>query len=351
VSSCVSAAQASGCAQTLGGVRIVSAAELRSHVKFEHLIEPVAAAFREVSAGRADSGQIVMYPVQPRERGDVYVKTGALHGHSAYVVKVSPWFAANVQTGVAQGGFVALFDSHTGHTLAVLNEEHYLSDIRTAAAGAVAARALAPRTIRTASVLGSGVQAYWQCLALHRERTFSTLLIWTRNRDKGAALRQRLLGELPAVEICLELDLEQAVRRAEVLICATASREPIVRGEWLREGQHITAVGADDPSKCELDVHALRRARVFVDSTETTVANGDIYRAIHGGAYSVNDLMGEIGEILNGSKLGRRTEADITIAKLVGIGAQDLVAAEVALAMLQRAAQDSCALAVRTTPT
>jgi ornithine cyclodeaminase/alanine dehydrogenase-like protein (mu-crystallin family) len=350
VNSCASAADASGGAQAQDAVRIVSAAELRNHVKFEDLVEPVAAAFRDVSAGRADSGHIVMFPVQPRERGDVYVKTGTLRGHSAYVVKVSPWFAANTQRGVAQGGFVALFDSHTGHTLAVLNEEHYLSDIRTAAAGAVAARALAPSKIRTASVLGSGVQAYWQCLALHRERPFYTLLIWPRSRDKGEALRQRLLGELPGVDIRLEFDLEQAVRRGDVLICATASREPIVRGDWLREGQHITAVGADDPSKCELDVSALRRARVFVDSVATTVANGDIYRAIQGGAYSANDLMGEIGEILDGSKPGRHSDTDITIAKLVGIGAQDLVAAELALTMLKRAAQDSPAASVKVTP-
>jgi ornithine cyclodeaminase/alanine dehydrogenase-like protein (mu-crystallin family) len=166
-------------------VRILSAAELRAHVHFEHLIEPMATAFREVSAGRADNAHLVMYPIHPRDQGDVYVKTGTLQGHSAYVVKVSPWFSANVQAGVPQGGFVALFDSHTGHTLAVLNEEHYLSDIRTAAAGAVAARALAPRQIRTAAVLGCGVQAYWQCMALHHVRDFSTLLIWARDRAKA----------------------------------------------------------------------------------------------------------------------------------------------------------------------
>ena len=129
--------------------------KLRAHVKVEQLIEPVAAAFRDVTAGRADSGHLVMFPVEPRERGDVFVKTGILQGHSAYVVKVSPWFASNVQSRVAQGGFMALFDSHTGHTLAALNEEHYLSDIRTAAAGAVAARVLAPKEVRTASVLGA----------------------------------------------------------------------------------------------------------------------------------------------------------------------------------------------------
>lgn len=329
--------QASSCKQAMGPVRIVSADEVRAHVKVEQLIEPVAAAFRDVTAGRADSGHLVMFPVEPRERGDVFVKTGILQGHSAYVVKVSPWFASNVQSRVAQGGFMALFDSHTGHTLAALNEEHYLSDIRTAAAGAIAARVLAPKEVRTASVLGAGAQAYWQCMALHRERPFTRLLVWARNGDKAEALRRRFLGELPGVDICVESDLEGAVRRADVLICATAARDPFVRGDWLHDGQHITAVGADDPSKCELDISALRRARVFVDSRQASSANGEVYRAIREGTYAVDELAGEIGEILDGSKIGRRSNADITIAKFVGLGAQDLVAAEVTLRALNLA--------------
>jgi ornithine cyclodeaminase len=298
------------------------------------LIEPVAQAFRASSAGEADNGLIVMFPLQPNDLGDVYVKTGTLRGHSVYVVKVSPWFAANVQNKVAQGGFLAVFDSRTGHTLAILNEEHYLSDIRTAAAGAVAARTLAPESIRSASVLGSGVQAYWQSLALYRERPFEKLRIWARDAAKAKALRTRLTAKLPEVDIVLEPDLGQAVRKADVLICATLAREPLVHGEWLHEGQHITAVGADDPTKCELSVSALRRARVFVDSLETALVNGDVHRAIQHGDYSRGDVAGEIGDVLAGRKPGRISSADITIGKFVGIGAQDLVAAETALAML-----------------
>jgi ornithine cyclodeaminase/alanine dehydrogenase-like protein (mu-crystallin family) len=314
--------------------RIVSADELRACVGFEDLIEPVAEAFRASSAGEGDNGLIVMFPVQPKDLGDVYVKTGTLRGHSVYVVKVSPWFAANVQNNVAQGGFIAVFDSRTGHTLAILNEEHYLSDIRTAAAGAIAARTLAPSSIRSASVLGSGVQAYWQSLALYRERPFEELRIWAREAAKAMALRTRLTAKLPGVDIVLEPHLEQAVRKADVLICATLACQPLVHGEWLHEGQHITAVGADDPMKCELSVSALRRARVFVDSIETTLVNGDVHRAIQHGDYTRGEVAGEIGDVLVGRKPGRISSADITIGKFVGIGAQDLVAAETALAKL-----------------
>jgi len=314
--------------------RVVSADELRACIGFEDLIEPVAEAFRASSAGDGDNGLIVMFPLQPKDLGDVYVKTGTLRGHSVYVVKVSPWFAANVQNNVAQGGFLAVFDSRTGHTLAILNEEHYLSDIRTAATGAIAARTLAPASIRSASVLGSGVQAYWQSLALYRARPFEELRIWARDAAKAMTLRTRLTAKLPGVDIVLEPNLEQAVRKADVLICATLARQPLVQGEWLHEGQHITAVGADDPMKCELSVSALRRARVFVDSIETTLVNGDVHRAIQHGDYTRGEVAGEIGDVLVGRKPGRLSSADITIGKFVGIGAQDLVAAETALAKL-----------------
>jgi ornithine cyclodeaminase len=272
-----------------------------------------------------------MFPGESAASGDVYVKTGTLRGHTVYVVKVSPWFAANVALGRPQGGFIGVFDSRTGHTLAILNEEHYLSDIRTAAAGSLAARTLAPTSVKTAAVLGAGVQAYWQPQALYRERPFETLLIWARNLDRAEGLKARLAVALPKVAIHVESDIESTVTRADVLITATLAREPIVRGEWLHAGQHITAVGADDPTKCELDVVALKRARVFVDSLDTTVANGDVARAVREGHYTVDEVSGELGEVLAGRRAGRVSGLDITIAKFVGIGAQDLVAAEVSL--------------------
>lgn len=292
-------------------------------------------AFQESSAKRAENGLIVMFPADRADLGDVYVKTGVLRGHGVFVVKVSPWFAANVENRAPQGGFLAAFDSGTGRTLAILSDEHYLSDIRTAAAGALAARLLAPKRVDTALILGAGVQAYWQARALHRERPFRRLLIWARSSEKATALKRRLSKPLHGVEIAVADNIEPAVRTADVVITATLSREPIVRAAWLRPGQHITAVGADDSTKCELDAEALCRARVVVDSIETTVANGDVHRAIEAGEYDQSLIAGEIGDILAGRLVGRIAAEEITIAKFVGIGAQDLAAAEAALALLE----------------
>ncbi|MFA6114324.1 MAG: hypothetical protein WC729_10025 [Sphingomonas sp.] len=309
-------------------VPIIDREQLQSLVSFEGLIEPVSYAFQQSSAGKAENGFVAMFPIADRTRGDVYVKTGTLDGAPVHIVKVAPWFAINVEQGQPQGGFLAVFDSRTGHTLALLDDRHYLSDIRTAAAGALAARMLAPARVGTASVLGSGVQAYWQTLALYGERPFEMLKIWARDPVKAEALAHRLLARLPGIEVQCHTDLRHVVEAGDVVLTTTLSREPILRGEWLRPGQHVTAVGADDPSKCELDAAALGRARVFVDSIETAVANGDVHRAIAAGAYERDAIAGEIGDVLAGRTIGRRGADDITIATFVGIGAQDLVAAQ-----------------------
>lgn len=315
-------------------MRIIDAESIRAGIGFEDLIEPVSRAFEESSAGLADNGLIAMFPADRPQDGDVYVKTGTLRGHGVYIVKIAPWFAGNVERGLPQGGFVGVFDSGTGQTLALLCDEHYLSDIRTAAAGAVAARWLAPSNVGSAAVLGAGVQAYWQPLALYRERPFSSLTIWARDPQKAERLKARLAGKLPGVAISCSPDLERTVRSADVLITATQAREPLVRGEWLRQGAHVTAVGADDATKSELDASALRRATVFVDMREVAEANGDVHRAINEGRYSIDDLAGELGDVISGRITGRTGDDDITVAKLVGIGAQDLVAAEATLARL-----------------
>jgi ornithine cyclodeaminase/alanine dehydrogenase-like protein (mu-crystallin family) len=260
-------------------VQIVDAAQLRALLGFEDLIEPVSRAFQDFSAGLAQCAIVTMFPASEPTLGDVYVKTGCIRGHSHYLVKVSPWFAMNRDLAQPQGGFLAVFDSATGRTAAILNDEHYLSDIRTAAAGALAARVLAPESVRVAGILGTGVQAYWQARALFSVRKFERLVIWGRNHEKALALKQQLAPGLPSVELVDAESVREVVEAVEVLVTVTAAREPIVRGEWLHSGQHITAVGADDETKCELDAHCLKRAnRLIVDSRDSAKDHGEIHR-------------------------------------------------------------------------
>jgi ornithine cyclodeaminase len=307
---------------------LISATELRASICFQDLIDPMAEAFRQSSAGGAQNGLIVMFPADTPEDGDVYVKTGALRGCDIHIVKIAPWFAANAREGQPQGGFVAVFDSRTGHARAIITDEHYLSDIRTAATGALVTQWLAPDRVETVAVLGTGTQAYLQALAVHNERPFDRLLIWGRDPAKANSLAVRLHTELPYVACDVALDVEKAVRGADVLITATLSRQPIVQGDWLKPGQLVIAVGADDPTKCELAPAAFLRARVFVDARETAAANGDVLHAIKAGHFFDQLVAGELGDVISGKTPGRLSRTDIVIAKLVGIGAQDVMAAQ-----------------------
>jgi ornithine cyclodeaminase len=313
---------------------LIRANELRREIGFADLIEPMARAFAMSSSGEAQSGFLTLYPAEDPAAGDVYVKTGVLKDAPVFIVKVAPWFKANAERGIPQGGLISFFDGATGRIRALVDDEHYLSDIRTAAAGALAARLLAPPTVRTAAVLGAGVQAYWQSRALHYVRPYRRLVIWARNHDSARKLQTLLAEHLGEVEMLVAASAREAVAEAEVIITATGSREPIVEGEWLQPGQHITAVGADDPGKCEVGADALRRARLFVDCRATAAENGDVHRAISTGQYAVTDIAGELGELVAGKIQGRTASDQITIAKLVGIGAQDVAVAQTVLERL-----------------
>ncbi|MFI9018694.1 ornithine cyclodeaminase family protein [Streptomyces griseus] len=237
-----------------------------------------------------------------------------------------------------RGGFVALFDASTGAVRAVLEDEHHLSDLRTAAAGAVCARALSRPDATRATVLGTGRQAELPARALTLVRPVRTLRIWGRDRHRALALAARLARDLPHVDITAADDPEQAVRRSDIVVTATASPTPVLFGSWLHPGQHVTAVGADDPDKRELDTACLTRAtRVIVDSRELALRYGDVHAAVALGEMTADRVDGEIGEVLAGRVSGRRGPGDITVAKLIGIGHQDLAAAETALALLEGA--------------
>ena len=311
-------------------IPIYGAAELRRAIRFTHLIEPLRAAFSEFSQGRAQQVMSALWPARHPEDGNVLIKAGSITGHDIFVVKAAPWFKSNHVAGRPQGGIVTAFDASTGYPVAIFADEHYLSDIRTAAAGALVAGILAPSGATTAGVLGTGVQAYWQARALAHVRPLQSLKIWGRHRERAAGLAERLAAELPGVHTETVATAEHAVRESEVLVTATAATEPLVAAAWLHRGQHITAVGADDPSKCELEPRAFGHADlIVVDSRAAAVGHGSTRRALQAGALAETDLT-EVGEI----GAYQRDPGVITIACLVGIGVQDVVAAETALAIM-----------------
>jgi ornithine cyclodeaminase/alanine dehydrogenase-like protein (mu-crystallin family) len=314
------------------GFRTFGPAEIRAAVGLADLIEPVAHVLAEFSQGRGESPIMVFAPAG--QDGDVHVKSAWLPGMAVFTVKVAAWFASRAAAGrAAHSGFIAVLDAATGDLRALLRDDHHLTDLRTAAAGAVAARLLARADARTVAVLGTGTQAYLQVLAVRAVRPVDTVLIWGRNQEAA----HRLAARLPELSVVVAAEPEAAVRRADIVVTATSSRQPILRGQWLAPGQHVTAIGADDPGKAELDPGCFSRADLLaVDSRrDTPRIAGDLRAAIDAGAVQAGDIHAELGELVLGHRPGRRDDSQLTVAKLIGLGVQDLASADVAMRRLE----------------
>ncbi|MFI5689106.1 ornithine cyclodeaminase family protein [Streptomyces sp. NPDC051636] len=297
---------------------------------YEDVLEPVATALADYSRGLGESPGTVFAPAG--RDGDVHVKSAWLPGRPIFTVKVATWFLERARRGGTPGaGVIAVFDAETGDLRVILEDEHHLSDIRTAAAGALAARTLARPESAVLGVLGTGVQAYLQVLAAADELPIREVRVWGRRHSRALRLAEALRSRRPDLHVTSVAGVQQVCTAADVLVTATASTEPLVEDAWLTPGLHITAVGADDPSKAELSSSCLQRAeRVVVDSRALATVHGDLARA-----RTVCEDFAELGEVLAGVAPGRTHESEITICKLIGLGVQDLAAAEVTLARLR----------------
>lgn len=317
---------------TVGAVPIFGVESIRRAVEFTDLIEPIATALAEYSLGRGAAPIVVFAPAGGE--GDVHVKSAWLPERPIFTVKVATWFSARARAGQsASSGFIAVHDATTGDLLALLQDGHHLTDLRTAAAGAAATKLLARENANTLAVLGTGVQAYLQTLAVCAVRPIDTVVIWGRRADAAHDLREALAARAPHLQVSVADQAQDAVAKADVIVTATSAREPILYGSWLRPGQHITAVGADDETKRELDASCFTRADLLVvDSRQDTPRlAGDLRYAISSGARTPADVDAEVGELVLGRHPGRQSDTQVTIAKLIGLGVQDLAAAEIAL--------------------
>src|SRR5690606_36564000 len=228
----------------------------------------------------------------------------------------------------------------TGQVLALLLDNGYLTDVRTAAAGAVAARHLAPSTVETAGVIGTGVQARLQLKAAHLVRPFEQALVWGRDHDKARACAVDLSAEL-GIEVRAERDPARLVAQSQLVVTTTPAEHPVLKAEWLHPGLHITAMGSDQAGKNEIEPEALVSAGLYVaDRVSQCEKLGELRSALAAGLWK-RGTPPEHGEIVSGIKMGRASEAEITICDLTGTGAQDTAIATFALARARAAGAGS----------
>ena len=254
--------------------------------------------------------------------GEVDVKTAYIPGFDGFAIKISPGFFDNPKLGLPSlNGLMILFSAKTGLVEAVFLDNGYLTDIRTAAAGAVAARHLAPAKVRTAGVIGTGVQARLQMQAAHLVRRFEHLIVYGRNRE-NAEICASDLGGLLDVEVEIAADPKTLVEQSQLVVTTTPAREPIVLADWLHPGLHITAMGSDQSGKSEIEADALAKADLYVcDRVSQCEISGELEAARAAGM--MPETPPELGDIVTGSHPGRQNEDAISICDLTGTGAQD----------------------------
>lgn len=314
--------------------------EIRRSVGLDHdALARVADGFTALAEGRARVPPVMFIKVPERD-GEVDVKAAFIEGLDGFAIKIASGFNANERDGMpTASGLMVLLDARRGYPLAILLDDGYLTDLRTALAGAVAARHLAPARVRTLGVIGTGTQARWQARALRLVRDYQRVLVHGRDAAKVERYVRDMVPEL-GVPVTPAASAEALVRESDVVVTATAARAPLVRAEWLRPGVHITALGSDGAGKQELEPAVLARAdRVVCDLKSQCFRIGELQHALAAGLITESsDAVTELGELTTGRVPGRTRDDEITICDLTGVGVQDTM---IALLARERASQQA----------
>lgn len=315
-------------------MQIISEGRLREAVGEAHALQAVELAFRALGEGRVTQPPPMGMDL-PAVRGEVHVKGAYLEGDPVFAIKMASGFYLNPGRGLPTGsGLVLVFDSRTGFPLALLQDNGYLTELRTGAAGALAVRLLAPEGPLSAAVIGAGSQARYQIRAMARVRTLATLKVWSPVPEEVERYRGEMSESL-GIGVQASSTPEEAVRDADLVVTVTPSRRPILEPDWLADGVTVVAVGSDGPEKQELSAAILGRAdKVVVDSRDQCLRLGETHHAVEEGFLSPEEIHAELGEIVLGIRPGREG-GELIVCDLTGVGAQDAAMAGMAWELLK----------------
>ena len=303
---------------------VLNSSEIKKCVQLNgQLIPIIEDAFKSLALGKTTMPPILRLDIE-KYHGESDVKAAYIDGLDSYAIKVASGFFNNPNLGLpSSNGLMILLDSKTGMLKSVLLDKGYLTDVRTAIAGAIAAKHLSNPASSNVGIIGAGIQAKMQLEALLLVRNIKTAYIWSRDSKKTNKFVQNIKDKINIKIIACESP-EQTVNLSEILITCTPSKSPIIKSEWLKKGLHITAMGSDAEMKNELDPKIIKDCDCYIpDSQSQTSILGELNHAIKAGLVSAEKKYNELGSVIINSNLGRRNINDVTVADLTGTGVQD----------------------------
>ena len=255
--------------------------------------------------------------------GDVHIKYGYIKEDDYFVIKIASGFYENESLGLPNySGLMLLFNQKTGELISVMLDEGHLTNIRTAAAGAVVAKYLAPKKVNCIGIYGTGVQARLQLEYLKSIIDCKDVVVWGRNEEKLENYAKDMSSQGYTVKTTT--DSNEVTSACNLIVTCTAAREPIITADQITKGTHITAMGSDTPVKQELDAKILQKAdRVVADSIEQVLTRGECYHAFKSNLLARENLT-ELGLVIQDKNLQRNSDEEITIADLTGVAVQDI---------------------------
>jgi len=288
-----------------------------------NLLESIEKGFVEYSRGNSVVPPVgeLLFEEPP---GDVHIKYGYIKNQDNYVVKIASGFSENYKAGLSSShGVMVMFDKNTGYLKCVLHDEGYLTNVRTAVAGSICAKYIAPSNINTIGIIGTGIQARMQLEYLKMVTDCREVLVLGRNKEKISKYIEDMKSH--GFKINVASNSRELCKNSNLIITTTNANESLIQKDDIKEGTHITAMGSDTPEKRELDPEILNIAdAVVVDSIPQCLERGETKNALDRNLLKEKDLI-EIGTIIDSGKKLRKNNNEITVADLTGVAVQDIM--------------------------
>ena len=288
-----------------------------------NLLESIEKGFVEYSKGNSVVPPVgeLLFDEPP---GDVHIKYGYIKNQDNYVVKIASGFSQNYKVGLSSShGVMVMFDNKTGYLKCVLHDKGYLTNVRTAVAGAICAKYLAPTNVKSIGIIGTGIQARMQLEYLKMVTNCREAIVLGRSEEKISKYIEDMKSH--GFNINVANNSKELCEKSNLIVTTTNANESLIHKKDIKKGTHVTAMGSDTPDKRELDSEILNIAdAVIVDSISQCLERGETKNALDRNLINKNDLI-EIGEIISSNKKLRKNNDEITVADLTGVAVQDIM--------------------------